>query len=177
HRATTTPIREAPQEEVVAVAYLVRRLRRGILRRSELEVQIVDEQQRHREHQRAEIPEASPVTLEVHPAAEQSEDEEGRGEEGLREWMLTMRVAQPLPLEVHPPHADVLAKRCLTIAQLRLAVLAAIEVVVEGVERALGEGARHLELRAARRRFAFVDRREIRGANRPPRRRRAAQAA
>src|SRR5689334_19979241 len=75
--------------------------------------------------------------------------------------MFAVRVAQPLPLEVEPPHADLFAERRLAIAQLRLAVLPPIEVVVERVERALGEGARDGELRATGRRLAFVDRREV----------------
>src|SRR5690242_4742949 len=79
--------------------------------------------------------------------------------------MFAVSVAQPLPLEVEPPHADLFAERRLAIAQLRLAVLSAIEVVVESVERALGEGARDGELRATGRRLAFIDRREVRRAD------------
>ena len=174
-RGPHAPRREAPEEEVVAVAHLVRRLRRRILRRAELEVQVVDQHQRHREHQRAEIPEASPVALEVDPAAEQAEHEERRGEQRLGERMVAVRVADPLPLEVQPPHPDLLGERRLSVAQVGLAVLAAVEVVLERVVRPLRERARELELRAARRRFALVDRREVRGANRLRRERREAE--
>src|SRR3954467_2748008 len=43
-RGPHAPGGEAPEEEVVAVAYLVRSLRIRVLRRAELEVQVIDEQ-------------------------------------------------------------------------------------------------------------------------------------
>src|SRR5437870_47357 len=99
------------------------------------------------------------------PPAEHAEDEERRREERLHEFVLAVRVADPLPLEVHPPHPDLLDERRLPLAQIGFAVLAAIEVVLEGVERAFRERARELELGAARGRLAFVDAGEVRGAD------------
>ena len=123
--------------------------------RAVLEVEVVDECERHREHQRTEIPEASSVPLKVHVAAEQPEHQEHRGEEALGERVIVMCVAQPLPLEVEPPHAELRGERRLALAELRFAVLSAIEVVHERVVRPRAEGARHLQSLSARRRFAF----------------------
>src|SRR5262245_63532867 len=86
--------------------------------------------------------------------------------------MLFVWVAHPLPLKVHPIHRQLLAQCRLTFGQLGLSILAAIEVVRERVERAFRERAGELEPRAARRWFAFVDRREMCGANRLRRKRR-----
>src|SRR5258705_13336261 len=108
--------------------------------------------------------------------AEQAEHEEHRREEALAERVVVVRVAQPLPLEVQPPHADLRRIRRLPLAQLGLAVLAAIEVVHERVVRALAEGARRRELDAARRRLALVERREMRRPDRLHGERRDAEA-
>src|SRR5439155_5884530 len=136
------------------------------LRRPVPEVQVLDEQQRHREHQRAEIPEASSVALVVDPAAEEAEHEEHRSQQRLSAGVVGMRVAQPLPLEVVPPHPDLPREGRLPFAELRLAVLTAIEVVHEAVVRLLTERARELETVLTRSGLTLVERREIRGANR-----------
>ena len=101
----------------------------------------------------------------MHPAAKQTEDQEERRERALQARVLTVGIAQPLPLEVEPPHADLRAERCLTVGDRRLGVLAAIEVVLEGIVGPLGKSAGEFEAIAAGGRLAFVDRREVGGAN------------
>src|SRR4029077_1338311 len=72
-------------------------------------------------------------------------------------------VAQPLPLEVQPPHPDL---RRIRRAPLQLlSVLLAIDVRHQPIFCELGERAARLELPLARRWRSFVDRREISGAN------------
>src|SRR5262249_52849326 len=108
---------------------------------AELEVEIIDEQKRHREHERSEIPEARSVASEMDPSTHEAEHEERRGEQRLQEGVLRIRIAQPLPPEVEPPHADLLAERRLPLRQRRLPELSAVEIVHERVVRAFRERA------------------------------------
>src|SRR5205085_2265524 len=106
---------------------------------------------------------------------EESEHEEERGENTLQTLPVAVRVTQPLPLEVIPVHRHLaVEERRLTLAQLRLAVLTAIEVVHEGVPGLLRERARHGDAVLAAGRLAFVDGGVVRGANRLRRERRHA---
>src|SRR5207302_8469803 len=68
---------EAPEIEVVTIAHLaIHRIAQvGGLRRAVLEIQVVDERERHREHQRAEVPETSSVSLVMNPSAQQRSEE------------------------------------------------------------------------------------------------------
>src|SRR4051812_16922018 len=77
-RRPHAPRRVAPDVEVVSVTdFAIHRVAKaGVLRPPVLEVQIVDECQRHREHQRAEIPESLSVSIPVDVAAKQAEAEE-----------------------------------------------------------------------------------------------------
>src|SRR6185503_18513622 len=110
-------------------------------------------------------PEASSVSLVVNPSPEEAEHEEHRGQQRLDAGTLVLRVPQPLPLEVIPPHPELPAERGLALAQLGLAVLAAVEVVHESVIGLLAERAGHLETVLIRRRLTLVEGGEIRGAN------------
>ena len=101
----------------------------------------------------------------MHPTTEQSKDEKEAAEHALRHLTVQLRIAEPLPLEVEPPHVDLRREGRLTIAQIGLAVLAAIEVVHERVVRALREGAGEMQAVATRRRLAFVERWIPRGAD------------
>ena len=66
--------------------------------------------------------------------ADEPEHEEGRGEQRLGERARSVGVAHPLPLEVQPPHPDLLAESTPAgRSSVRLAVLAAVEVVHERV--------------------------------------------
>src|SRR6202022_1149916 len=66
-RRPDSPCGKAPDVEVVSVAHLARHvLRARVLRPAVLEIEIVDERERHREHQRTEIPERSPASLPCH---------------------------------------------------------------------------------------------------------------
>src|SRR4030095_197919 len=114
-----------------------------------LEVQVVDQDDRERRHQWTEIPETSSVSLVVDVAAEDAQDQEERREDGLERLLLQVGVAQPLPLEVQPPHPDLRGDRCLAFGNRRLAVLLAVEVVLEGFPGLRAERATPRELRAA----------------------------
>src|SRR5688572_5462378 len=102
-----------------------------------LEVQVVDEDEYQRRHQRPEKPETSSVSLVMDVAAEEAEHEEERGEDGLHGLVLQVSVAHPLPAEVEPPHPDLRGDGRLTFRDRRLAVLLAVEVVLEGRPRLL----------------------------------------
>src|SRR5438552_7769062 len=102
----------------------------------------------------------------MHPTTEQSKDEKEAAEHALRYLTVQLRIAEPLPLEVEPPHVDLRRERRLSIAQVGLAVLAAIEVVHERVVRALGERTREMQPVATGCWFPFVQWRIPRGPNR-----------
>ena len=103
------------------------------------------------------------------PSSTQSEDEKQSAEDALQRLgrlALQVWIAEPLPLEVEPPHVDLRRERRLSIAQVGLAVLAAIEVVHERVVRALGERTGEMQPVATGCWFPFVQWRIPRGANR-----------
>src|SRR5688500_19642843 len=108
-------------------------------------------------------------------ATEEPEDQEERGEDRLECLLLEIGIAQPLPLEIQPPHPDLRSDRCLTLRRRRLPVLLAVEVVLEGFPGLLAERAIPVEFSAAARWFAFINGREIRRANGLGRERREAQ--
>ncbi len=100
----------------------------------------------------------------MYVTAQQSQAEEQEGEHELKPLHCLVRIAQPLPLEVEPPHSYL---RGIRRAALQLLpVLLAVDVGHQPVLRERGEGAARLELRLARCRCALVDAREIRGAHR-----------
>src|SRR5450756_3068470 len=113
--------------EVVAVAHLalnsVAQLRR--LRRAVLEVHVVDERERHHEHERAEVPERSPVAPPMHVPAESAEQEEERRQHLLNPGIVAKGISQPLPPEIQSPHLDLRDERRLPLGQTRLPILAA----------------------------------------------------
>jgi len=84
----------------------------------------------------------------------------------VERFTIAVRVAQPLPLEVEPPHADLGADGCLALDDRRLPVLLTIEVVLERLPRAFRKRAACLELGAAPCWLALVDCGEVRGADR-----------
>src|SRR5260221_4421286 len=75
---------------------------------------------------------------------------------------MVVRVATPLPPEVQPPHPELGGERRLPLRQLGLAVLAAVEVVHEGVIRARTQRTAHLEPLSAGGRLTLVQRGEVR---------------
>ena len=114
----------------------------GSLRRAVLEVHVVDEHERDGEHERAEEPEGGAIASPVYDAARDAEPEEQHGECALHHRLSTARIAQPLPLEVQPPHPELRGEGRLALRQIRLAVLVAIHVRHQSAHRRLGEGAR-----------------------------------
>ena len=100
----------------------------------------------------------------MHVSAEQPKGEEDKGHHELRALHRSVRIAQPLPLEVQPPHSHL--RRIIGPALELLSVLLAVDVGHQPVLRELGEGAARLELVLARGRRTFVDSREVRRAHR-----------
>src|SRR5205085_9962378 len=163
NRRPHAPRRVAPDIEVVTVTYFARdaiaQIRR--LRPPELEVHIVNQRQRHREHQRTEIPERLSISLPMDPAAKKSEAEEKESEDELQSLHYLVRIAQPLPLEVQPPHAHLVGVRCTTLDFLT--VLDAVDVVHQPLLGEFAESAAGFDVRFTRGRRAFIDRGEIGG--------------
>src|SRR5258708_6010468 len=113
----------------------------------------------------------------VDPSAEEAQYEEERAEDVLQARLVAVGVAQPLPLEVEPPHRDLPGdERRLSLRDRRLAVLAAIEVVHERVVRVLREGARPPDSISAAGGLALVDRGVVGGADRLRRERRDSES-
>src|SRR5262249_4153725 len=153
--------------EVVAVTYFARH---GVpelraLRVPVLEVHVPDEEQRDREYQRPEEPEARWIASPVHPAAEQPQEEEHQREPELPSRVREVRIPQPLPLDVVPPHPHLRRELDLPVPQARLAELLAIDVRLESRVRHRRELALPLELRHAAGRLALVDGGEVRAAD------------
>jgi hypothetical protein len=125
-RRPHTPRREAPDVEVISIADLTLYLEARGLRPSILEVQVVDERQGHREHERAEIPERFSVPSPMDVPAQQSKRKEENREEELRGRVVLVHIAQPLPLEVQPPHTDL--RRVRRVSLYFFSVLLAVDV-------------------------------------------------
>jgi hypothetical protein len=62
---------------------------------------------------------------------DEAEREEEHGERALQRAVLVVRVADPLPAEVRPPHVELAGERRLALGERRLAVLLAVDVRLE----------------------------------------------
>src|SRR5258706_12875951 len=90
-----------PYIEVIPVAYLAVDVgRTGILRPAVLEIHVVDEGERHREHERSEIPESFSVPPPMDAASDEPEHQKHECDHELRARHCCVRVTQPLPFEV-----------------------------------------------------------------------------
>src|SRR5258706_14687711 len=164
-RRPHSPGGKTPDVEIISITHFVRAVTVSrILRPAVLEVQIVDERQRHREHERTEIPERFSISIPMPVTAEEPEHEEQECERKLKSLMRLVCVAEPLPLEVQPPHSDL--RRVGRAALELLTVLLAVDVGHQPLLRETGEGAARLDLCLACSRRAFVYSGKVGGAHR-----------
>ena len=157
-RRPHTPGGEAHDEEVIAVAHLARHViaELGRLRIAVLEVQVADEQQREREHERARSTRRSGGRASSAPSRRSAPSTRKIAASAFcSRRRRAVRIAEPLPLEVEPPHAELPDERRLPVGERGLRVLhAVVDERLSERERLPGGG------------LALVDRREMRGADR-----------
>src|ERR1700686_1610872 len=96
--------------------------------------------------------------------AKSTQQEKQSREHVLKRGMVAERISQPLPAEIQPPHFDLRDEGRLSVGQLRLRILAAIEVVHEAIVGRLAERAADSDPVFAAGRLALVDGGEVRRA-------------
>src|SRR5882757_2215146 len=100
-RRPNSPGGITPYIEVIPVAHFaVDVSRTGILRPAVLEIHVVNEGERHGEHERSEIPESFSVPLPVDVAPDNSEHQKEECDDELGSRHCRVRITQPLPFEV-----------------------------------------------------------------------------
>src|SRR5688500_16116627 len=166
HSSPDSPRAEAPDVEIVAIAHFaldsVAKLRR--LRPPVLEVHVVDERERQREHERPEIHECPSTRLPVHVAPKQAERQKQHRKHGLKWSSLAVCVPHPLPLEVQPPSGDLRGEGREPLELV--AVLLPVDVVHQPVLRELAQCAVDGDLSDASRRLTLIDNRKVRRSDR-----------